>query len=183
MNNVRLVFLAVILGVVSLFVGCQSGLSDEKVKKIVEEEVARQLTIGHELKTSKLSIENEDGEIVAVLSSLNGEGFLTISNADGKIVAGLGSQNGEGSMIVGNTNGKIAAFLSSVNGEGFLKIGNADGKMVAFFSSQNGEGLLNTSSFAITNADGKVVTSLGSLNGNGVLFLLNKNGQVTFKAP
>lgn len=158
MNIMRkLVFLVVILAVIVLAVGCQqSGLSEEEIRGIVEEEVARQLATMDELTVSNLFIENEDGEIVVALGSLDGKGMLTVHNADSEIVVGLSSMDGEGILTVHNTDGEIVVGLGSLDGEGGLTINNADGEIVIMVTSSDGDGLLG---------------------------LYDKYGQVTFVAP
>lgn len=162
MNIMRkLVFLVVILGVIALSVGCQqSALSEEEVRDIVEEEVARQLATTDELTVSNLYIENEDGRIVASLGVeiISGGGELYFSNADGEKVAGLRAGIlGDGEFYLSNANGEIVITLESMNGDGFLTINNANGDWL--------------------------VTIGSSTEGNGMLLIYDKHGRPTFLAP
>ena len=155
----RLVFLGVILGVIVLSVGCQqSGLSEGRVRDIVEEEVARRLATMDDLTISRLWFANDDGDILGMLGVIDNKLTLTMDNAEGVPVVGLGSVDGEGYLILRSADGGVAVLIGS---------------------SSDGGALLT-----IYNADENAVITIGSSSdGNGMLFIEDKDGQVTFVAP
>ena len=158
----KLAFLGVILGVIVLSVGCQqSGLSEGRVRDIVEEEVARQLATMDDmddLTISRLWFTNDDGDILGMLGVIDNKLTLTMDNAEGVPVVGLGSVDGEGYLILRSADGGVAVLIGS---------------------SSDGSALLT-----IYNADENAVITIGSLSdGNGMLFIEDKDGQVTFVAP
>ena len=160
MNTMRrLVFLGVILGVIVLSVGCQQpGLSEGRVRDIVEEEVARQLATMDDLTLSRLWFTNDDGDILGMLGVIDNKLTLTMDNAEGVPVVGLGSVDGEGYLILRSADGGVAVLIGS---------------------SSDGSALLT-----IYNADENAVITIGSSSdGNGMLFIEDKDGQVTFVAP
>jgi len=168
MNIMRkLVFLVVILGVIVLCVGCQSGLSEGRVRDIVEEEVARQLATVDKLTVSNLFIKNEDGKIVAMLGVIDGEAALGILDTDGEnVVARLGNSGEQGALSLANEQGELSVIIGCTrDGGGLLTI-------------------LNSGLLTILNADGELVAMISSGDdGNGVLIISDKYGQITFVAP
>ncbi len=126
----KLLLLVGILVVVMVFSGCQqTGLSEteirdlvgqevvsyeQEVRELVELEVAKQISDIEILKVSSLHIVNEDGNIVASLSSfMEGGGYLFLHNADGERVASLDSIFSEGSLALSNSSGETIISLGT----------------------------------------------------------------------
>jgi len=127
----KLIFSIVVVILIGLgLVGCQSGLSEETVRYIVKDEVAKQLADMDRLTVSRVLIKSDDGQIVAALESFEGEGSLTFYNADGEIIASLGDLNGRGSLALSNTRGDTVILIGSVDDDGVLFIMDKNGELL-----------------------------------------------------
>ncbi len=179
----RFVFLAVILMIVVVSIGCQqSGLSEEEVRSIVREEVTRQLASLDKLTVSELRIKNDDGQVIAWLGVEDDEAVLSLHNPDGKRVVVLGSVGDDGQLILYNSEGASTIWLGTLAGPGNggkLHICNTRGEPVAMLVSGDDVGFLR-----LYNSDMEEVAYLGTAStGDGYLSISDKYGQPIIVAP
>jgi hypothetical protein len=171
----KLALLVVILIMGIAFAGCQqTGLSEEDVRNIVQEEVTNQLATGQlkgivrqevtrqlasidELKVSELYIKNKDGKIVAEFGGGSMGGYLNFINPDGD---------------------KVLFFSDSG-----LTI-HRDEHMVATFGTLTFESGAIGGQLMLCNPGGKRIASLVSTeDGDGYIDIRYKDGQLAFVAP
>jgi hypothetical protein len=91
-NMRKLIFLVAILGVIALCVGCQSGLSEEEVRSIVQEEEVGLRNLVHEivsvvsdLKTNNADLEQRVGALEGQLALLQAVGDRDMEDCLGDI--------------------------------------------------------------------------------------------------
>jgi len=140
-NMRKLMLLVAILMVLGVFTGCQqTGLSEAEVRNIVQDEVTRQLALGQArdtietevtrqlqnidvLMVSSLLIADEEGRVVATLSSFNGEGSLSLRNANGEALISLGSLYEGGHLTIWNGSGETVVNMGAyIDDSGYLLI-------------------------------------------------------------
>ncbi len=172
----KFVLLVVVLIMVIAFAGCQqSGLTEEDIRNIVQEEVAQQIATGQ--------LKDIIGqEITKQLSNIN---ELTLSKLyikdNGQTFAYLGpDQYGNKPVLDLYVGDKIAVELgSSVHGDGFLFLFSGENSGQAFIGKvAAGFGMY------FHNRFGEQIFALDTdSDGNGSFRIHNKYGEVTFVAP
>lgn len=83
-------------------------------------------------------------------------------------------------LYIKNKDGKVAGMLyTDADGHGRLRFQNPDGTTIALLGSgKDSHGLLN-----LVNSHGECVVIMTSLEDNGSLFIFDKYGELTFRAP
>ena len=196
MRKLALLVVILILGIA--FSGCQQvGLTEEKVRSIVQEEVANQLDgaqlkgiIGQEvtkqlnaidiLTVSELHVRDKQDKSAIMIGTGSTPGII-ILNSDGEHVAKLGTYEGSGQLFLYNSGETIAALgvSSASNGAGELQMGTSNGQPIVRITGGHGNGIA-----FLYNMYGNVVALVGaSIDGDGVFRLYDKLDNTTFIAP
>jgi hypothetical protein len=153
----KIVLVTVILGLVVLSVGCQSGgLSEDEVRAIVDAEVAAYMATINELTLSSLMIENQNGDLVAIFGATDEDTYLVIYDEYGNPVVALGDLLDNGVITIYNNDGETVVGLTSVGDAG---------------------------TFSLYNSSEVNTIFLGSANDAGFLSIYDEAGDITFTAP
>ncbi len=202
----KLALLVVMLMMAVASIGCQQGgLSEEEVRSIVQEEVARQLAgtqakdiVAQEVTTQLASVDDivtqEVTSQMAGVDDIVGQEVtrqihsidtltlseLYIKNKDGNNVIMLGGSPYAGILIF-NSEGKRTATLSTTSvGNGALNLYTSNEQPFASIDD-----IYGTASLYLYNRYGVVVALVGvdASTGNGFSYLNDRYGKVTFLAP